>query len=224
MRYRFIRDYAMQYPVTLLCHTLQVPRSGYYAWRRCPESARAQEDCRLLAQIKTVHTASKKTYGSPRIHAALRQQGETCGKHRVARVMRANGVVAKHRRKYCATTNSAHDLPVAENLLDRQFTPAAPNQVWVSDITYVPTGEGWLYLATVMDLAFRGIVGWAMSSADRPHPRVRRAHRCPRPPAARSRPAAPLGSRQPVRQRGLPGAAHPARADSLHESQRQLLG
>lgn len=163
MRYRFIRDYAMQYPVTLLCHTLQVPRSGYYAWRRCPESARAQEDCRLLAQIKTVHTASKKTYGSPRIHAALRQQGETCGKHRVARVMRANGVVAKHRRKYCATTNSAHDLPVAENLLDRQFTPAAPNQVWVSDITYVPTGEGWLYLATVMDLAFRGIVGWAMS-------------------------------------------------------------
>jgi transposase InsO family protein len=163
MRYRFIRDHARQYPVTLLCQTLQVSTSGYYAWRRCPESARAQDDRRLLVLIQTRHTASKRTYGSPRIHAALRQQGESCGRHRVARIMRAAGVVAKHRRKFRATTNSAHQFPVAANVLNRQFTPSAPNQVWVSDITYVPTGEGWLYLAAVMDLAARRIVGWAMS-------------------------------------------------------------
>ena len=163
MRYPFIRDHARQYPVTLLCQTLQVTRSGYYAWRQCPESRRTQEDQRLLVHIKTAHAASKQTYGSPRIHAALRQQGERCGKHRVARVMRQHGIVAKQRRKFRVTTNSRHDLPVAANVLDRQFTPTAPNQVWMSDITYLPTGEGWLYLATVMDLAFRGIVGWAMS-------------------------------------------------------------
>ena len=164
MRYLFIRGHADQYPVMLLCHVLQVPRSGYYAWRRCPESRRAQEDRRLLDKIKTCHVASKQTYGSPRIHKDLRKLGETCGKHRIARVMRANSLVAKHRRKFRATTDSSHDLPVADNVLNRQFNPAAPNQVWSSDITYVPTREGWLYLATVMDLAFRGIVGWAMSS------------------------------------------------------------
>ena len=163
MRYCFIRGHAAQYPVTLLCHTLQVPRSGYYAWRRCPESARVREDRRLLAQIKEAHAISKKSYGSPRIHAALRQLGETCGKHRIARVMRVHQIQAKHKRKYRATTDSRHNFPVAVNLLNRQFTPAAINQAWVSDITYVPTSEGWLYLATVMDLASRRIVGWAMS-------------------------------------------------------------
>lgn len=163
MRYRFIRDHATQYPVTLLCQTLTVPRSGYYAWLRCPASRRSLEDQRLLVHIKVLHAASKDTYGSPRIAASLRQQGETCGRHRVARVMQAHGVVAKRRRKFRGTTNSAHDLPVAENVLNRQFTPTAPNRAWVSDITYVPTSEGWVYLATVMDLAFRGIVGWAMS-------------------------------------------------------------
>jgi transposase InsO family protein len=164
MRYLFIRDHALQYPVTVQCDVLKVPRSGYYAWRRCPESLRAQEDRRLLKLIKTAHTASKSTYGSPRIYKDLHDQGETCGKHRIARVMRAYGIVTKHRRKYRITTDSNHNLPVAENVLDRQFNPTVPDKVWVSDITYVPTSEGWLYLATVMDLAFRGIVGWAMSS------------------------------------------------------------
>lgn len=164
MRYHFIRDQAAQYPVTVLCQTLQVPRSGYYAWRRCPDSVRAQEDRRLLDQITTAFAGSHATYGSPRIHAHLRILGESCGRHRVARVMRQHGIVAKHRRTFHHTTDSAHTLPVAENVLNRQFSPAAPNQAWVSDITYVPTSEGWLYLAAVMDLAFRGIVGWAMSS------------------------------------------------------------
>ncbi|HEY3376504.1 MAG TPA: IS3 family transposase [Armatimonadota bacterium] len=117
----------------------------------------------MFLHIQTAHTTSQQTYGSPRIHAALRQQGETCGKHRIARVMRQHGLAAKHRRTFRVTTNSAHPYPVAENRLARQFTPAAPHQVWASDITYIPTSEGWLYLAAVMDLAFRGIVGWAMS-------------------------------------------------------------
>lgn len=164
MRYRFIRDHARQYPVTLLCYTLQVPRSGYYAWHRGPDSARAQEDRRLREKIQTAFTNSYDTYGSPRIYKDLRKQGETCGRHRIARLMHEHGIVAKHRRKFCATTNSRHDLPVAANVLNRQFTPTAPNQAWVSDITYVSTSEGWLYLATVMDLAFRGIVGWAMAT------------------------------------------------------------
>jgi transposase InsO family protein len=164
MRYQFIRDHVTQYPVTVLCQVLQVTRSGYYAWHRCPESARAQEDRRLLARITTAYTKSRATYGSPRVYVDLREAGVRCGRHRVARLMRQHGLVAKQRRKFRATTNSAHHQPVAANVLDRQFTPTAQNQVWVSDITYVPTGEGWLYLATVMDLAFRGIVGWAMGT------------------------------------------------------------
>jgi len=163
MRYRFIRDHACQYPVTLLCHVLQVSRSGYYAWRRRPASARVQANAQLLTHIQAAHTASRRTYGSPRIHATLRQQGIACGRHRVARLMRTHGVVAKHRRPFRATTNSQHDRPVAANVLQRQFTPSAPNQVWTSDITFVATGEGWLYLAAVLDLAGRRIVGWAMS-------------------------------------------------------------
>lgn len=163
MRYRFIRDHATRYPVTVLCQTLHVTRSRYYAWRRCPESVRTQDDRHLLTQIQTIYAASHATYGSPRIQAALRQQGATCGRHRVVRLMQAQGLRAKHRRTFRTTTNAHHALPVAANVLDRQFLPAKPNQVWVSDITYVPTGEGWLYLAAVMDLAFRGIVGWAMS-------------------------------------------------------------
>ena len=164
MRYRFIRDHAPQYPVTVLCATLQVTRSGYYAWRQCPDSARAQEDRRLRDQITRAYTASHATYGSPRIHRDLRARGESCGRHRIARVMRAYGIVATPARVHHVTTDAGHALPVAANVLDRQFTPAAPNQAWVSDITYIATGEGWLYLAAVMDLAFRGIVGWAMSS------------------------------------------------------------
>jgi transposase InsO family protein len=165
MRYQFIHAHTGQYPVTLLCQVLQVARSGYYAWCRRPVSRRAQEDQRLLPKIATIHRMSQASYGSPRVYQALRQQGETCGRHRVARVMRAHALVGKQRRTYrVTTTDSRHALPVAANVLDRQFTPAAPNRVWVSDITYVPTGEGWLYLATVMDLYARRIVGWALSA------------------------------------------------------------
>jgi transposase InsO family protein len=164
MRYQFIQEHAGPYPVTLLCQVLQVARSGYYAWCRRPESRRAQEDRRLLAKITAIHTTSRQTYGSPRVLIALQQQGETCGRHRVARVMRMHDLVGKQRRRSrVTTTDSRHALPVAANVLDRQFRPVAPNQAWVSDITYIATGEGWVYLATVMDLYSRRIVGWAMS-------------------------------------------------------------
>jgi putative transposase len=163
MRYRFIRDQAPAYPVTVLCHVLQVPRSGYYAWRRAPESARTQADRPLLVAITAVHTDSRQTYGSPRVQAQLQQQGTACGRHRVARLMRTAGLTAQRHRPYRVTTNARHALPVAANVLDRQFTPARPNQVWASDITYIPTREGWLYLAVVIDLHSRRVVGWALS-------------------------------------------------------------
>ena len=164
MRYQFIREHAPTYPLTVLCQTLQVSRSGYYAWSQRPASARTQANGCLLAQIREAHRASQATYGSPRVHAALRQQGATCGRHRVARLMRAHGLIGQRRPKWRVTTDSRHTQPVAANVLDRQFTVAAPNQAWVSDITYVPTGEGWLYLAVVLDLYARRIVGWSMGT------------------------------------------------------------
>lgn len=164
MRYRFVRDQAHRYPVVILCHVLKVARSGYYAWRDRPTSRRHRENDRLLQLIRDVFAGSRETYGSPRVHAQLRGQGERCGKHRVARLMRRQGLIAKQRRRYRATTDSRHDLPVAPNRLDRDFGQGPLNRVWVSDITYVPTAQGWLYVATVMDLGSRRIVGWAMSA------------------------------------------------------------
>ncbi|OPZ86569.1 MAG: Integrase core domain protein [bacterium ADurb.Bin429] len=158
MRYQCIRDQASQYPVTVLCHVLQVSPSGYYAWRRRPESARAAANAHLLAEITKAHAASGATYGSPRVTEHLRQRGATCGRHRRA------GLAGRPPRAYRVTTDSRHDLPLAENVLDRQFRPTALNQAWVSDLTYLPTQEGWLYLATVMDLGSRRIVGWALDT------------------------------------------------------------
>lgn len=163
MRYQFIRDYAAVYPITVLCQTLQVTRSGYYAWRQRPVSIRTLANAQLLEQIRAAHRASHATYGSPRVHATLRQQGGTAGRHRVARLMRQHQVIGQRRPKFRVTTDSRHAQPVAANVLERQFTAAQPNRAWVSDITYVPTGEGWLYLAAVMDLASRRIVGWSMA-------------------------------------------------------------
>ncbi len=164
MRYQFIRDHAAQFPIQRLCTVLQVTRSGYYAWATRPSSARAQDDARLLAQMRDLHKKSQQTYGHRRLHAQLRQAGETCGRGRVRRLMREHQLVARRRRKHRPTTDSQHTEPVAPNLLDRQFQVTAPDQVWVSDITYISTWEGWLYLATVMDLGTRQIVGWSMGT------------------------------------------------------------
>ncbi len=146
-----------------MCRVLAVRRSGYYTWRRRPESPRAQQDRQLLVHIRAIHQTSDQTYGSPRMWKELHAQGVPCGRHRVARLMRAHGIAAQQRPRYRVTTDSTHGHPVSPDRLQRQFAVAAPNQVWVADITYVWTTEGWLYLAVVLDLCSRRVLGWAVS-------------------------------------------------------------
>ncbi len=136
--------------------------SGYYAWWRRPESRRSQENGVLLSEIRIAHMRSRQTYGSPRMTVELTELGHMCSENRVARLMRVGGIRAVGKRKYRVTTQSQHVYPVAKNLLDRNFTVDRPNAVWLSDITYVWTSEGWLYLAAVMDLHSRMVVGWSM--------------------------------------------------------------
>jgi transposase InsO family protein len=163
VRFGFIEAEKARYPVGVLCRMLRVRRSGFYAWRRRPESRRAREDKRLAVEVRAVFEANRRRYGSPRVHAELREAGCSVGRHRVARLLRAHGLQARKRRRFVHTTDSQHALPVAPNLLDRHFEAAAPNQVWVGDVTFLPTLEGWLYLAVLIDLFSRRIVGWSMS-------------------------------------------------------------
>jgi transposase InsO family protein len=155
-------QYRSEFRVTKMCRALGVSRSGYYGWKKQPQGKRRKDEERLLMEIKESYRKSKGNYGSPRIADDLRDKGMRCGKNRVARIMKVNGIKAKTTKKFKATTNSKHNLPVAENLLNRDFTAARPNAVWVSDITYVSTLEGWLYLAVIIDLYSRQVVGWAM--------------------------------------------------------------
>jgi len=164
VRYRFVREHSPQFPIAALCRVMQAASSGYYAWRRRAESPRQRANRALVTQIKAAHAQSRKTYGRRRIHAQLQRDGISCSRNRVARLMRQEGLWGLRRRKFKATTNSRHSFPVAENLLARNFTASAPDRVWVSDITYLACEEGWEYLATVMDLHSRRIVGWAMQS------------------------------------------------------------
>ncbi len=163
MKYRFIFQHKGTHPVTLLCQTLRVSTQGYYRWHKREPSLRRRSDAALLERIRLVHQSSRRTYGSPRVHRELREQGVLCSRKRVARLMGLHGIRAKTVRRFRVTTNSAHALPVAPNLLNRQFTVKSPNQSWVTDITYVPTREGWLYLCVYLDLFSRRVVGWAMS-------------------------------------------------------------
>ena len=165
MRYACIARHQHEHRVRLMCDVLDVAPSGYYAWRTRAPSARAIADERLVLNIRVAHAESGETYGAPRVHRELGDDGIRVGKKRVARLMRADGLVGRApRRRRCLTTDSAHAEPIAPNLLDRQFdvNGVRLNQVWVSDITYVPTREGWLYLSAVLDLASRRCVGWAM--------------------------------------------------------------
>jgi transposase InsO family protein len=164
MRYDFVEAHRGRWPVRLMCRVLRVSPGGYYDWRGRPKSSRAARHDALVAAIKVVHGEVKARYGSPRVHAELVARGEPCCVNTVARLMRREGIAAKTKRTFRCTTDSNHDRPVAENVLDRQFEPEAPNQAWTADITYVATGEGWLYLAVVEDLYSRQIVGWSMSS------------------------------------------------------------
>jgi putative transposase len=163
MRFGFIEQHARTYPVRLMCRVLQVSPSGYYAWRSRPESPRAIANRRLLQEVQRLHGQHHARYGSPRMHAALRAEGHQVSRGRVERLMRRHGIRALARRRFRpTTTDSRHQLPIAPNLLQQTFTASVPNRVWLADITYIPTGEGWLYLAAVLDLATRKVVGWSM--------------------------------------------------------------
>jgi transposase InsO family protein len=164
MRYRAIQEHDRRFPVRLMCRALAVSPAGYYAWRARPESVRAVANRALVAKIRVIHQASRETYGSPSIWDALVKRGHGAGEHRIARLMRAEGIRAKTVKKWRATTQSNHRMPVAANVLKRQFTVAQPNQVWAGDITYVWTTEGWLYLAVVLDLYSRAVIGWALGA------------------------------------------------------------
>jgi putative transposase len=163
MRFRLIEDHRGVWPVRVMCDALSVSSSGYYAWRSRPQSPRAIANRELLINIRRVHGQHRERYGAPRIHAELRAEGQTVSRKRVERIMRQHGIRARAPRRYrVCTTDSKHALPVAENLLGQNFVADRPDQVWLADITYIPTGEGWLYLAVVLDLLTRKVVGWAM--------------------------------------------------------------
>jgi len=164
MKYRFIEDHRAEFEITVMCRVLAVSRSGYYAWRKRPVSSREMANQGLKQQIKEIYQQSRQTYGSPRIHTELRENGIKCGHNRVARLMHQEELWAIGKRKFkVTTTDSAHDYPVAPNLLKQDFVASRPNEKWLADITYIPTDEGWLYLAVVLDLYSRRIVGWAMA-------------------------------------------------------------
>lgn len=163
MKYAWMDGQSKVYALTEMCVVLDVSISGYRAWKRggTPDRKRLT-DAQTLAVIRAIHLELKGAYGSPRMVRELRMRGFTAGKERVERLMRENGIRARHKRRYKVTTDSKHGLPVAANLLNRNFTPTAPNQVWTSDITYLWTDEGWLYLAIVLDLFNREVIGWSL--------------------------------------------------------------
>ena len=148
-----------------MCRILDVRSSGYYAWRKRPVSERELANQQLVLKIKEIHIKSKRCYGVPGVYQTLRAQGYSCNYKRVERLMRLHNICAKHSKRYKLTTQSQHPHPVAPNLLARNFKAERPNEKWLADITYIPTGEGWLYLAGVLDLHARKLVGWAMGSS-----------------------------------------------------------
>ena len=161
LRYQFIAEHLKIFEVRMMCRVLEVSRAGFYRWRKRPDSQRSMENRKLVKEIEAIHRESRGVYGSPRIHAHLCRQARY-GKNRIARLMRLHGIRSIQKRKFRVTTDSRHALPVAKNVLDRKFSAREPNKRWNVDITYIPTQEGWLYLAVVMDLYSRKIVGWAM--------------------------------------------------------------
>lgn len=163
MKFRFIEDHRDEFPVTRMCKVLEVSASGYYAWRKRPVSKREMANQELYKKIEDVYNKNHGVYGSPRIYHELKKQGVACSENRVARLMRLRGLRAKQTKRYKTTTKRNKVHPAAPNLLKRDFVAERPNQKWLTDITYIPTQEGWLYLAAVLDMFSRRIVGWAMS-------------------------------------------------------------
>lgn len=163
MRFAFISEESTAFPVSVLCRVLEVSTSGYYAWAARPPSPRSQRDAELRAHIRTAYKASTGRYGSPRVHAELQADRHRVGRKRVARIMREERLVGRTRPRFRTTTDSNHAFPIAPNVLARDFTATAPNKAWVTDITAIWTDEGWLYLAVILDLFSRRVVGWATS-------------------------------------------------------------
>lgn len=159
-----IRAEKANFSVAFMCRQLGLSPSGYYAWETRPVSRRRQEDERLMPKIRDSHRGSRGTYGSPRVYDDLKDQGEVAGRHRIARLMRENGITARPLKKFRRTTDSNHSFPIAPNLLERHFEADAPDQVWVSDITYIWTARGWAYLAVIVDLFSRRVVGWSLEN------------------------------------------------------------
>ena len=164
MRYDFIRQQGKAYPLTILCEVMEVSRSGYYQYLGSDDEERTDNDFELLSEIRQLHKATRGAYGSRRMAEGLCLRGHHVGRYRARSLMKKAGVSVKHSKKFRITTDSRHNLPIAPNLLDRNFEVAHPDTVWCSDITYLWTMEGWLYLAVVIDLFSRKVVGWAMSS------------------------------------------------------------
>ncbi len=219
MKFAFISEERVAFPVSVLCRVLEVSKSGYYAWTGRPPSRRLQRDADLRAQIRTAYKASTGRYGSPRVHAELRANRQRVSRKRVARLMREEFLVGRTRRRFRTTTDSNHPFPIAPNLLARDFTAAAPDEVWVTDITAIWTARGWLYLAAILDLFSRRVVGWATSeNVDRPrlgcvderHPR----------PSSSCGSGSPLRPRKHLRERRLPQGSSGSRNSEQHESER----
>lgn len=163
MKFVFILAEKAFYSITMLCRVLEVSRSGFHAWRKRPQAPRVRSDAQLAAKVAAVHARSRKTYGSPRVHAELRAQGIRVGKKRVERLMQENGLEARRKRRFRKTTDSKHSNPIAPNVVARKFEVAAPNRVWATDVTAIWTLEGWLFLAVMLDLYSRRVVAWAAS-------------------------------------------------------------
>lgn len=177
MKFRFIQQERRWYGVDAICRAMGVTRGGYWSWVRRRPGPRQQADVALLADIRRIHHGNRRVYGSPRIHHQLQREGIRCGRKRVARLMHESDIRAKQGRKFKpTTTDSKHSLPVADNILNRDFKRTRPDQAWVADMTYVRTKEGWLYLAAVMDLFSRRIVGWAMGDRMDRHLPLRALH------------------------------------------------
>ena len=225
MKFGFVDEHRKVWPVRVMCKTLGLSAIGYYAWRGRPESRRAAANRALLDDIRLIYAESSGTYGAPRVHAIFRGHGRRVGRCRIERLMRRaglRGLAALPRRT--RTTDSRHGYPIAPNRLGRNFTAQAPNQVWLADLTYIPTGEGWLYLAAILDMHTRKIVGWSMRQTlhtkialDTLNMAVDR-----RRPAARSDP--PLRPRDPACRRGQSHRPGPIRYHPVHEPKGRLLG
>ena len=159
----FVAQYSQEFAVSTMCRMLKVSRSGFYAWQGRPESRRAREDRSLLVRIEAIHRESREAYGTVKTWKELRARGVPCGRNRVGRLRKHAGIEAKRKRRFRVTTQSRHSFPIAANVLARRFTVDRPDRIWVGDITFIPTQAGWLYLAVLLDLYARRVVGWAMS-------------------------------------------------------------